>query len=101
MEPFLGVLLDQQPKPAHSQLRIVFQNLYNQMTNLIEGLSFATVDRHALPALQDGFSREYKKTWMDSFRLHLKQYEPSKLECVLQTHEKIGIYSLKTTWHPI
>ena len=85
MEPFLGILLDLQPRPTHSQLRIVFQNLYNQMTNLIEGLSFATVDRHALPALQDGFSWEYKKTWIDSFHLHLKQYEPSKLESVLQT----------------
>jgi len=85
MEPFLGILLDQQPKPAHSQLRIVFQNLYNQMTNPIEGFSFATVDRHALPALQDGFSREYKKSWIDFFHLHLKQYEPSKLESVFQT----------------
>ena len=84
MEPFLGILLDLQPRPTHSQLRIVFQNLYDQMTNLIEGLSFATVDRHALPALQDGFSREYKKTLMDSFHLLLKQYEPSKLESVLQ-----------------
>ena len=51
----------------------------------IEGLSFGTVERHALPALSDGFKREYKKFWMESFQKHLARYDPQKLENVLQT----------------
>ena len=51
----------------------------------IEGLSFGTVERHALPALSDGFKQEYKKSWMESFQRHLARYDPQKLENVLQT----------------
>lgn len=85
MEPFLGIMLDSQPRPTHSQLRVIFQTLYEQMINPIEGLSFASVTQHALPALTDGFKREYKKTWMDSFRIHLPQYDTQKLETVMRT----------------
>ena len=53
--------------------------------NPIEGLLFASVEQHALPVLSDGFFREYKKTWMDSFKKHLARYDPHKLESVLQT----------------
>ena len=53
--------------------------------NPIEGLLFASVEQHALPVLSDGFFREYRKTWMDSFKKHLVRYDPHKLESVLQT----------------
>ena len=53
--------------------------------NPIQGLQFASIERHALPALSDGFSREYKKTWMDSLRVHLLQYDLQKLETTMQT----------------
>jgi len=59
MEPFLGIMLDQQPRPTHLQLRVVFQNLYKQMREPIPGMCFSSVERHALPALQDGFSRSH------------------------------------------
>ena len=62
MEPFLGIMLDLQPRPTHLQLRVIFQNLYHQMTDPIQGLNFSSVEKHALPALQDGFFREYKKS---------------------------------------
>ena len=83
MEPFLGIMLDLHPRVNHHQLRTIFQNLYKQMMNPVEGLSFASVDQHALPALSDGFFREYKKSWMDSFKKHLAQYDPQKLESAL------------------
>ena len=51
----------------------------------IEGLQFASIERHALLALSDGFSREYKRSWMDSFRAHLAQYDPQKLEIAVRT----------------
>ena len=54
------------------------------MMNLIEGLSFASVDQHALPARIDGFFKEYKKNWMDSFKKRLVQYDPQKLKSALQ-----------------
>ena len=85
MEPFLGIMLDSHPRPTHAQLRTIFQSLYEQMMNPIEGLSFGTIENHALPALSDGFKREYKKFWMESFQKHLTKYEPQKLESVLQT----------------
>ena len=78
-------MLDLHPKVNHHQLRTIFQNLYKQMMNPVEGLSFASVDQHALPALSDGFFREYKKSWMDSFKKHLAQYDQQKLESALQT----------------
>ena len=46
----------------------------------IPGLKFSSVERHTLPALCNGFSREYKKEWMESFKNHLQQYDVSKLE---------------------
>ena len=76
---------DTHPRPTHAQLRTIFQSLYEQMMDPIEGLSFGTVERHALPALSDGFKREYKKSWMESFQKHLARYDPQKLENVLQT----------------
>ena len=85
MEPFLGIMLDSHPRPTHAQLRTIFQSLYEQMMNPIEGLSFGTIENHALPALSDGFKREYKKFWMESFQKHLTKYDPQKLESVLQT----------------
>ena len=39
MEPFLGLMLDLQPRPTHAKLRTVFQNLHKQMTEPIPGLS--------------------------------------------------------------
>jgi len=85
MEPFLGIMLDKQPRPNHLQLRVIFQNLYKQMMEPIEGLSFSGVVMHALPALCDGFSRTYKKSWMDSFSKHLEKYDASKVETVMRT----------------
>ena len=34
MEPFLGIMLDQVPRPTHSKLRVTLQNLYKKMTVL-------------------------------------------------------------------
>lgn len=31
-EPFLGIMLDKKPRPTHSKLQTIFQNLYKQMT---------------------------------------------------------------------
>jgi len=56
MEPFLGVMLDQVPRPTHSKLRVTLHNLYKQMTVPIFGMSFSNIERHTLPALADGFS---------------------------------------------
>ena len=84
MEPFLGIMLDLQPRPSHLKLCVIFQNLYKQMTEPITGLCFSSVERHALPALQDGFGREYKKEWMASFQKHLERYDANKLENALQ-----------------
>ena len=61
MEPLLGILLDQQPRPTHLALRSILQNLYKQMMEPIPGLKFSSVERHALPALEDGFGRKYKQ----------------------------------------
>ena len=58
------------------------------MTQPIPGLCFATVERHALPALMDGFSRKYKETWMESFRKHLEKYDSDKVEAVMRTMMK-------------
>ena len=55
------------------------------MMEPIEGLSFSGVVMHALPALCDGFSRTYKKSWMDSFSKHLEKYDASKVETVMRT----------------
>ena len=85
MEPFLGIMLDLHPRPTHSQLRIIFQNLYEQMMNPIEGLKFSSIDQHALPALSDGFFRTYKKSWMNSFRQHLAQYDLERVESAVRT----------------
>ena len=81
MEPLLGILLDQQPRPTHLALRSILQNLYKQMMEPIPGLKFSSVERHALPALEDGFGRKYKQEWMDSFCKHLEQYDVNKLRC--------------------
>ena len=50
----------------------------------IPGLPFRSVKRHALPALGDGFFRQYKGEWMESFSQHLEQYDSAKLENALQ-----------------
>ena len=71
MEPLLGILLDQQPRPTHLALLSILQNLYKQMMEPIPGLKFSSVERHALPALEDGFGRKYKQEWMASFCKHL------------------------------
>ena len=84
MEPFLGIMLDKQPRPTHSQLRVIFQNLYKQMMVPIPGLKFSSVQQHALPALADGFTRKYKKSWMESFQKHLETYNSSKVESAVQ-----------------
>ena len=50
------------------------------MMEPLPGLWFHSIERHALPALVDGFIREYKKEWLESFRKHLQQYDTTKLE---------------------
>ena len=55
------------------------------MSEPIEGISFSSVERQALPALMDGFSRQYKKSWMESFRNHLEKYDADKVERVMRT----------------
>ena len=84
MEPLLGILLDQQPRPTHLALRSILQNLYKQMMEPIPGLNISSVERHALPALEDGFARQYKQEWMQSFCKHLLQYDADKLESAMQ-----------------
>ena len=84
MEPFLGIMLDQQPRPTHLQLWTIFQNLYKQMIKPLPGLMFSSIERHALPALSDGFIREYKKEWLNSFSKHLEQYDLTKLESTMR-----------------
>ena len=73
-----------QPRPTHLKLRPILQNLYKQMLEPIPGLMFSSVERHALPALSDGFFQVYKKEWLDSFRKHLEQYDVTKLENTMQ-----------------
>ena len=41
----------------------------------LPGLWFHSIERHALPALVDGFIREYKKEWLESFSKHLQRYD--------------------------
>ena len=89
MEPFLGIMLDLHPCPTHSQLWIIFQNLFEQMMNPIEGFKFSSIHQHALPALSDGFFRMYKKSWMNSFCQHLAQYDLEKVESAVRTVMKI------------
>ena len=84
VEPLLGIMLDLQPRPTHSQLRSIFQNLYKQMTSPIPGLKFSSIGTRALPALTDGFFREYKKEWMQTFSVHLERYDEEKLENAMQ-----------------
>ena len=54
-EPDLGIMLDKQPRPNHLQLKIINQNIYKQMMEPSDGLTFSTVATHALHALADGF----------------------------------------------
>ena len=75
MEPFLGIMLDKVPRPTHLDVKLTFQSLYKQMMDTIEGIS---INMH-------GFSRSYKKFWMDSFLKHLEQYDDNKAETVMQT----------------
>ena len=63
MEPFLGVMMDQQPRPHHLAL-------CRQMMEPLPGLWFHSIERHAPPALVDGFIGEYKKEWLESFSKH-------------------------------
>ena len=72
--------MDKQPRPNHLQLKVIFQNLYKQMMELIEGISFSRIQIHALPALGNGLSITYQKSWIESFTLHLKKYDASKVE---------------------
>ena len=81
MEQLLGILLDQQPRSTHLALQSILQNLYKQMMEPIPGLKFSSVEKHALPALEDGFGRKYKQEWMESFCKHLEQYDVNKLQC--------------------
>ena len=67
IEPLLGILLDQQPRPTHLALRSILQNLYKQMMEPIPDLKFSSVERHTLPALEDGFGRKYKQECKMSF----------------------------------
>ena len=85
IEPFLGIMLDKVPRPTHLDVKLTFQSLYKQMMDPIEGIRFSSVNMHALPALIDGFSRLYKKSWIDSFLKHREQYDDNKVETVMQT----------------
>ena len=90
MEPLLGIMLDSSKRPTHSELKIIFQNLYKQMITPVEGLQFSSIERHALPALSDGCAREYKKTWLTSFQKKLVEFDISdKLENSMQTVMKM------------
>ena len=85
MEPFLGIMLDQVPRPTHSKLRVTLQNLYKQMTVPIPGMSFSGLERHTLPALADGFSQQkYKDLWLESFQRHLQKYDADKVESAIK-----------------
>ena len=89
MEPLLGIMLDSSKRPTHSELKIIFQNLYKQMIIPVEGIRFSSIERHALPALSDGFAREYKKTWLTSFQKKLEEFDADKLENAMQTMMKM------------
>ena len=85
MEPFLGIMLDQVPRPTHSKLRVTLQNLYKQMTVPIPGMSFSGIERHTLPALADGFSQQkYKDLWLESFQRYLQKYDADKVESAIK-----------------
>ena len=77
-------MLDKVPRPTHLDVKVTFQSLYKQMMDTIEGIRFSSVNMHALPALIDGFSRSYKKSWMDLFFKYLEQYN-NKAETVMRT----------------
>ena len=53
------------------------------MMKPIPGLEFSSVERHALPVLCDGFSKEHNKELIESFKKHLQQYDVSKLEVAM------------------
>ena len=89
MEPFLGIMLDIKPRLIHLVLRTIFQNLNKQRMEAIPGLPFSSVKRHALPALRDGFFRQYKGEWMESFFQHLEQYDSAKLQNALKLLMKL------------
>ena len=85
MEPFLGIMLDQVPRPTHSKLRVTLQNLYKQMTVPIPGMSFNSIEMHTLPALADGFSQQkYKDLWLESFQRYLQKYDADKVESAIK-----------------
>ena len=48
MEPFLGIMLDQVPRPTHSKLRVTLQNLYIQMMVPIPWMIFSSIERYTL-----------------------------------------------------
>ena len=54
------------------------------MVEPIPGLMFSSIERHAQPALSDGFGGEYKKEWLYVFGKELTQYDASKLEVAMQ-----------------
>ena len=54
------------------------------MMKPIPGLEFSSVERHALPVLCDGFSKEHNKELIESFKKHLQQYDVSKLEVAIR-----------------
>ena len=54
------------------------------MMEPIPGLKFSSVERHALPAVEDGFAKQYKQEWMQSFYKYLWQYDADKLESAMQ-----------------
>ena len=85
MEPFLDIMLDKVPRPTHLDVKVTFQSLYKQMMDPIEGIRFSSVHMHALPALINGISRLYRKSWMDLFSKHLEQYDDNKVETVMRT----------------
>ena len=85
MEPFLGIMLDQVPRPTHSKLRVTLQSPYKQMTVPIPGMSFNSIERHAFPALADGFSQQkYKDLWLESFQRYLQKYDADKVESAIE-----------------
>ena len=78
MKDSLMAYLDRDTK---CQNEVILQNLYKQMIEPIPGLKFSSVERQALPALEDGFTRQYKQEWTESFCKHFEQYDVNKLQC--------------------
>ena len=98
LEPFLGIMLNSQPRLTHSQLRVIFQTL-NRWSTLLRG--FHLPQLHTMPCMfsQLRWIRTRVQKNMDLFRTHLSQYDSQKLET--NCDEDPCCNSFLPAWNPV